>query len=151
MSVLASAVREVLCFLSGRETLADVVFCEDYPAVQKASPLRHITVAIGLEQADCLPAALGNFLGVQEGCAKIGYPWTLRMRMQIHVPNRMGGAACRETFERIWEALFFDAPFSTTAAGCGNIAARRETGSLELNAWIELKLQACRTEGGEPV
>lgn len=149
MSVLSGAVREVLRFLSGQEALSGIVFCEDYPAARKDSPLRHVTVAIGLEQADCVPSALGRFLGEREGYAWSGYPWTLRMRLQIHAPNRLGGTACRETFERVWESLFFDAPFPITAAGCGDVTAHRETGALRLNAWIELHLQACRAEGGE--
>lgn len=148
MSVLSNAVQEVLHFLSGQESLSHVVFCEEYPAAQKDSPLRRVTVAIGLGQTGCTPDALGGFLGEREGRAWIGYPWTLRIRLQIHAPNRMGAAACRKAFEHIWESLLFDAPFPITAAGCGTVAARRETGSLELEAWIEREVRVCRAEGG---
>lgn len=147
MSGFLDAVKEVLRFLSEWEALSDVTFCEDYPAAKKDSPLRRITVAVGLERAECTPDVLGRFIGERDGHALTGYPWTLRIRLQIHAPNRLGGSACQETFERIWEALFFDAPFAVTAAGCGPVSARKETGSLELNAWIEMKLQGYREEG----
>lgn len=149
MSGFLETVGETLRFLSNREELRDLVFCEDFPASAKESPLRRITVAVGLEQADCVPDALGRFLGEREGRALTGAPWTLRIRLQIHAPNRLGGSACRDAFERIWEALFFDAPFAVTAAWCGPVNARRETGSLELDAWIERNIQIARREGGD--
>lgn len=147
MSALTGAVQEVLRFLSGHEALSDVLFCEAYPAAQKESPLRRVTAAVGLERANCAPDALGRCLGEREGRQLTGYPWLLRIRIQIHAPNRLGGAACRSAFERIWEALFFDAPFPVAAAGCEAIAARRETGSLELNAWVERKIYIDQAEG----
>lgn len=63
MSGLWEVARETLRFLSSREELADLTFCEDFPAAAKESPLRRITVAVGLEQADCVPDALGHFGG----------------------------------------------------------------------------------------
>ncbi len=144
MSGLWEVARETLRFLSSREELADLAFCEDFPAAAKESPLRRITVAIGLEQANCVPDFLGQLCGEQAGNALTGAPWALRIRLQIHAPNRLGGAACREAFSRIWEALYFDAPFPVTAAGCGPVSARRETGSLELDAWVEYSVFLAR-------
>ena len=109
MSGLWEVARETLRFLSSREELADLTFCEDFPAAAKESPLRRITVAVGLEQADCVPDALGHFWGDSAGGTLTGAPWKLRIRLQIHAPNRLGGAACRKAFSRIWEALYFDA------------------------------------------
>lgn len=146
MSGLWEVARETLRFLSSREELADLTFCEDFPAAAKESPLRRITVAVGLEQADCVPDALGHFWGDSTGGTLTGAPWKLRIRLQIHAPNRMGGAACRKAFSRIWEALYFDAPFPVTAAGCGPVSARRETGSLELDAWVEYSVILARFE-----
>lgn len=146
MSGLWEVARETLRFLSSREELADLTFCEDFPAAAKESPLRRITVAVGLEQADCVPDALGHFWGDSAGGALTGAPWKLRIRLQIHAPNRLGGTACRKAFSRIWEALYFDAPFSITAAGCEPVSARRETGSLELDAWVEYSVILARFE-----
>lgn len=66
MSGLWEVARETLRFLSSREELADLTFCEDFPAAAKESPLRRITVAVGLEQADCVPDALGIFGGIRQ-------------------------------------------------------------------------------------
>lgn len=96
MSGLWEVARETLRFLSSREELADLTFCEDFPAAAKESPLRRITVAVGLEQADCVPDALGHFWGDSAGGTLTGAPWKLRIRLQIHAPNRLGGAACRK-------------------------------------------------------
>ena len=46
MSGLWEVARETLRFLSSREELADLTFCEDFPAAAKESPLRRITVAV---------------------------------------------------------------------------------------------------------
>lgn len=65
MSGLWEVARETLRFLSSREELADLTFCEDFPAAAKESPLRRITVAVGLEagglRAGCTWAFLGGF------------------------------------------------------------------------------------------
>lgn len=43
-------------------------------------------------------------------------------------------------------SALFDAPFPVTAAGCGPVSARRETGSLELDAWVEYSVILARFE-----
>ena len=57
-----------------------------------------------------------------------------------------GERHAEKAFSRIWEALYFDAPFPVTAAGCGPVSARRETGSLELDAWVEYSVILARFE-----
>lgn len=107
MSGLWEVARETLRFLSSREELADLTFCEDFPAAAKESPLRRITVAVGLEQADCVPDALGHFWGDSAGGTLTGAPWKLRIRLQIHAPNRMGGSGMpKSLLAHLGSALF---------------------------------------------
>lgn len=107
MSGLWEVARETLRFLSSREELADLTFCEDFPAAAKESPLRRITVAVGLEQADCVPDALGHFWGIRQAATLTGAPWKLRIRLPNPCANRMGGAACpKSLLAHLGSALF---------------------------------------------
>ena len=53
---------------------------------------------------DRLPDALGHFWGDSAGGTLTGAPWKLRIRLQIHAPNRLGGIACRKAF--LWICYF---------------------------------------------
>ena len=149
MSVLSDAVEELRLLLARLPALAGMDFCEDYPPAQKPSPLRRVTVAVGLAQASCTPGALGQLVGREEGHALYGEDWAIRIRLQIHAPHHRGGSACRQAFEQIWEALCLEQGLPILAAGCGPVSAIRETESLLLEAWLELRLSAGKKKDGE--
>ena len=150
MSALCDALEELRLFLAGHPSLSEMNFCEEYPPVQKPSPLSRVTVAVGLAQASCSPGALGRLIGQAEGLARYGEDWVIRIRLMIHAPHHMGGSACRKAFEQIWEALCLEQAFPILAAGCGPVSTSRETGSLQLEAWLELRLPAGnQKESGE--
>lgn len=107
MSGLWEVARETLRFLSSREELADLTFCEDFPAAAKESPLRRITVAVGLEQADCVPDALGHFWGDSAGGTLTGAPWKLRIRLPNPCAKPPGGSGMpKSLLAHLGSALF---------------------------------------------
>ena len=66
MSGLWEVARETLRFLSSREELADLTFCEDFPAAAKESPLRASRWQSGLSRRTACRMHLGIFGGIRQ-------------------------------------------------------------------------------------
>lgn len=140
-------------WLSGRAAFKGVRFKGEYPFVSKDNPLRFVTVAVGLEQVSIGNASLGNYLGRgrgEESGEMMGKKAEIKLRLDIHAPLNRGGKACHDTYSALVEELVFNhSGFQVKSAGCGQIAANRETGSFLLTADMTVCLYISRHYGEE--
>jgi len=129
-------------WLSGQQALSGIRFLTEYPAENKAVPLRSPIVAVGLGSVSITDKFVANNNGVlerQEYCRTAN----LRMRFDIHVPFSEGGSHCHEIFTKVLDLLTFASDLNLRASGCEDVRAHRDTDAFVLGAWAEVTADFC--------
>ena len=142
MSAISAMPGAIVEWLSGQEALSGIGFLTEYPAQNKAVPLRSPIVAVGLGSASITDKFIENNDGVlerQEYCRTAN----LRMRFDIHVPFRMGGSYCHDIFTRVLDLLTFASDLNLRASGCADVGAHRDTDAFLLEAWADVAADFC--------
>lgn len=145
MDSIVSLPQRIVEWLSIQEDMTDLKFFVEYPPVNKAVPLRHAIVAVGIESInieDKFAANDDNVLERQEYCrlAKI------KANLSICVPFSQGGQACHDIFTRIADALTFRTNLNIAESGCTEIKSDRNTDALVMTGWFLMEADFCPAE-----
>jgi len=117
----------------------------EFPAQNKAVPLRRATVAVGLGSVQITDKFVANDDGVlerQEYCRSAA----VRLRLGIHVPFSEGGDRCHEIFTQVLDMLTFASDLNLRASGCKEVTAHRDTDAFVMEAWADVAADFCPAE-----
>lgn len=145
MSAISAMPSAVAQWLSEQEPLSGIQFLTEYPARNKAVPLRHATVAVGLTSVEITDQFEENDDGVltrQEYCRSAA----IRLRLGIHVPFSDGGSRCHEIFTLVLDMLTFASDLNLRASGCKEVSAHRDTDAYVMEAWADVAADFCPAE-----
>ena len=142
MSEISALPANIVAWLKEREELAYIKFLTEYPPVKKAVPLKHTTVAVGIEGMEIVDSFTENDEGVlieNEYCRQA----KIRIRLSIHAPYSSGGSACHEAFTDIIDCLTFASGMDILSSGCSEIVSDRDTDAFVLTAWALVNASLC--------
>jgi len=145
MSAISAMPGAVAQWLGGQANLSEIQFLTEYPAQNKAVPLRRATVAVGLGSVQITDKFVENNDGVlerQEYCRSAA----MRLRLGIHVPFAEGGDRCHEIFTLVLDMLTFASDLNLRASGCGEVTAHRDTDAFVMEAWADVDADFCPAE-----
>lgn len=142
MSEISALPSGIVEWLKSREELSGIIFLTEFPAIKKAVPLKHTTVAVGINGMEIVDAFAENDEGIlerEEFCrtAKI------TLRLSIHAPFSAGGSACHEAFANIIDCLTFESSLNILTSGCDDIISDRDTDAFVLRAWLKVEANLC--------
>ncbi len=145
MDSIVSLPQRIVEWLSEQSDMSDLTFFVEYPPVNKAVPLRHTIVAVGIESIEIEDKFVENDDGVlerQEYCrlAKI------KANLSICVPFTQGGHACHDVFTRIADALTFRTNLNIEESGCESIQSDRDAEALLMTGWFMMNADFCPAE-----
>ena len=132
-------------WLGEQAPLEGIGFLTEFPAANKAVPLRRAIVAVGVHSVAVTDKFEENDDGVlerQEYCRTA----IVRLRLGIHVPFAEGGDRCHEIFTQVLDILTFASDLNIPASGCGDVSAHRDTDAFVLEAWAEIIADFCPAE-----
>ena len=142
MSEISALPANIVAWLKSREELSEIRFLTEFPAVKKAVPLRHTTVAVGIESMEIVDSFVENDEGVlveNEYCRQA----KIKLRLSIHAPYSSGGEACHDAFTDIIDCLTFDSGLDILYSGCDDIVSDRDTDAFVLGAWAMVNASLC--------
>lgn len=142
MSEISALPSNIVEWLKSREELSYIRFLTEFPAVKKAIPLRHPTVAVGIGSMEIVDSFTENDEGVlveNEYCRQA----KINLRLSIHAPFSLGGEACHSAFTDIIDCLTFASGLDILTSGCENIVADRDTDAFVLTAWATVNASLC--------
>lgn len=142
MSEISALPSNIVEWLKGREELADIRFLTEFPAVKKAVPLKHTTVAVGIESMEIVDSFVENDEGVlveNEYCRQA----KIKLRLSIHAPYSSGGEECHDAFTDIIDCLTFASGLDILYSGCDDIVSDRDTDAFVLSAWAMVNASLC--------
>jgi len=129
-------------WLSSQTALDQITFLTEFPAQNKAVPLRRATVAVGLGSVQITDKFVENNDGVlerQEYCRSAA----IRLRLGVHVPFSEGGDRCHDIFTQVLDMLTFASDLNLRASGCKEITAHRDTDAFVMEAWADVAADFC--------
>ncbi len=142
MSEISALPANIVAWLKSREELSDIRFLTEFPAIKKAVPLKHTTVAVGIESMEIVDSFTENDEGVlveNEYCRQA----KIKLRLSIHAPYSSGGAACHDAFTDIIDSLTFASGLDILYSGCDDIVSDRDTDAFVLGAWAMVNASLC--------
>jgi len=145
MSAISAMPGAVAQWLGSQASLDEIAFLTEFPAQNKAVPLRRATVAVGIGSVQITDKFIENDDGVlerQEYCRSAA----IRLRLGIHVPFSEGGSRCHEIFTLVLDMLTFASDLNLRASGCGEITAHRDTDAFVMEAWADVAADFCPAE-----
>jgi len=141
-SAISALPTAIMQWLSEQEHLEGIHFLTEFPAQNKAVPLRRAIVAVGMSSVNITDKFEENDDGVlerQEYCRSA----SLRIRLDIHVPFADGGDRCHEIFTKVLDVMTFASDLYIRASGCRDIRAQRDTDAFVLEAWADIHATFC--------
>jgi hypothetical protein len=132
-------------WLGEQAALSEIQFLTEFPAQNKAVPLRRATVAVGLGSVQITDKFVEGDDGVlerQEYCRSAA----IRLRLGIHVPFSEGGDRCHEIFTLVLDMLTFASDLNLRASGCREVTAHRDTDAFVMEAWADVAADFCPAE-----
>lgn len=141
-SAVSALPGDIVAWLQTQESLSDITFMTEFPAVKKAIPLEKVIVAIGLQSVTLTDKFVEDGNGVlqrQEYCRTA----QLRIGLSVHVPFSLSGHTCHEVFSNVVDALSFASDLDIRESGCGNITSDRDTDALVLNGYLQIESDFC--------
>jgi len=145
MSAISAMPGAVAQWLGEQQILSEIQFLTEFPAQNKAVPLRRATVAVGLgsvQITDKFEADNDGVLQRQEYCRSAA----IRLRLGIHVPFSEGGSRCHEIFTLVLDMLTFASDLNLRASGCREVTAHRDTDAFVMEAWADVAADFCPAE-----
>lgn len=142
MSEISALPANIVTWLKTREELSYIRFLTEFPAVKKAVPLKHTTVAVGIQGMEIVDSFTENDEGVlveNEFCRQA----KINLRLSIHAPYSSGGEACHSAFTDIIDCLTFDSGLDILSSGCESIVSDRDTDAFVLTAWATVNASLC--------
>ncbi len=142
MSEISALPANIVAWLKSREELADIRFLTEFPALKKAVPLKHTTVAVGIESMEIVDSFVENDEGVlveNEYCRQA----KIKLRLSIHAPYSAGGEECHDAFTDIIDCLTFASGLDILYSGCDDIVSDRDTDAFVLSAWAMVNASLC--------
>lgn len=142
MNEMSAMPSQIANWLGEREELEDMIFLTEFPPVQKAVPLKKVTVAVGITEIsidDSFEEDGEEVLEENEYCRKAN----IKIRFSIHAPYSLGGEACHNAFADITDCLVFASGLNIIESGCGYITADRDTDALVLPAYAVISANLC--------
>ena len=142
MSEISALPANIVAWLKTREELSYIRFLTEFPAVKKAVPLKHTTVAVGIQGMEIVDSFTENDEGVlveNEFCRQA----KINLRLSIHAPYSSGGEACHSAFTDIIDCLTFDSGLDILTSGCESIVSDRDTDAFVLSAWATVNASLC--------
>lgn len=142
MSEISALPSNIVDWLREREELSYIRFLTEFPAIKKAIPLKHTTVAVGIGNMEIVDSFEENDEGVlveNEYCRQA----KINLKLSIHAPFSLGGEACHAAFTDIIDCLTFASGLDILMSGCENIVADRDTDAFVLTAWATVNASLC--------
>lgn len=145
VSSIVSLPSQLVAWLSQQSTMSDLHFLTEFPSTPKATPLRRTIVAVGIENVVIADYYAENGDGVLERSEYCRLA-TVNIRLGIHVPYSLGGAACHTAFTKIADSLSFNTDLNIITSSCESIQADRDTDAFVMKALIKVEAQFCPAE-----
>lgn len=133
---------EIVEWLGSQPALEGITFLTEFPPLKKAVPLRTTIVAVGIEEMTITDRFISDENDQQvedEYCRNAD----IKIKLSIHAPFSLGGAACHDAFTNVIDCLTFASNFDITQSGCESITADRDTDAFVLKACIEISASFC--------
>lgn len=120
---------DALCeWFSDMRDFSDCVFCTQYPAESKITPLENPVIVLGSKSLKVLDNTVdetGNII-TDSRIAELVFT------VGIHVPRSSGGNRCNVLLDKITDMLLFNTPLSVSNVTAGEMEYIRNTDSLYL-------------------
>lgn len=142
MSEISALPANIVAWLKTREELGYIRFLTEYPAVKKAVPLKHTTVAVGIGSMEIVDSFTENDEGVlieNEYCRQA----KINIKLSIHAPFSLGGEACHSAFTDIIDCLTFASGLDILYSGCDSVTSDRDTDAFVLTASATVNASLC--------
>lgn len=142
MSEISALPVGIVEWLGAQEQLSEIKFITEFPPSPKATPLKKVTVAAGIENVKIKDSFAANDEGVlteNEYCRLAA----IKIKLAIHVPFSLGGAKCHDVFTDVVDCLTFASDLNIVESGCGFIRADRDTDALVLDAVVVVTADFC--------
>lgn len=142
--MLEGFVEDLRDFLS--DSLPDICFVADFSKDNKETPLKKVTVSVGVGSAEFSQAALGGFLGCDaagEG-ERFGKAIKAEIGFRIFAPLSCEGADCYNAFSRIAQRLYHAGgmSFCVESVFCRGVYYDRVNGAKVLDAGAVISMCA---------
>lgn len=114
----------------------------EFPAADRAYPLKKPVIAVGIESVELTGGALGGFYGSQpdSGADVYGRSALVTVYFDIHCPVFQGGEGCHAVYEALCDALLLgNCPFGFYRMWCGGIAYDGDTAANRLRVRAALR------------
>lgn len=145
MDSIVALPSSIVEWLSEREQLSDINFFTEFPPINKAVPLKHAIVAVGIKEMKIVDKFVENDNGVlerQEYCRTAD----ILARLSICVPYSYGGSSCHEIFTKIMDELTFNTDLDIIESSCEEIQSDRDTSALVLTGNFRMNADFCPAE-----
>ncbi len=142
MSEISALPANIVEWLKSREELSYIRFLTEFPAIKKAIPLKHTTVAVGIGSMEIVDSFEENDEGIlveNEYCRQA----KINLKISIHAPLSLGGEACHSAFTDIIDCLSFASGLDILSSGCEDVVADRDTDAFVLTAWATVNASLC--------
>lgn len=144
MVELDTILKNMQVLLSASSSFSDIHFVHAFTGLSKASPLNRPTVSLAvksMEEKDVEPV----YTKVDEAAGEIpellyNHVVSVRLRLDIHVPQTVNGIECYEIYTRLSRFLMdmeFTLPF--VGVGCEDLKYNRDMGAFTLYTYVDLK------------
>lgn len=114
--------------LASSEEFSQMRILPQYTALPKETPLRRVSIAIGIEKVDCYPAALGDYIG-EVGTplgSLLGRMADITLAIGIYSPLRSDGSDCFTIFSSIIRHLMSVQNMSFDRISCSSVRYVRD-------------------------
>jgi hypothetical protein len=134
-------------FLKKKEDLSDVTFVPAYAGKVKSIPLNGPVVALSvlsMEDMDVKPVYTMDDTNVSQ--LVYNHILTVRLALDIYVPQTDNGVGCYEVFSRMQKYLpsvNYGCPFVGT--GCKGMEYYRDAGTFTLSTYVDLEQKSIAT------
>ena len=155
--VFETIMNDIVADISRINDLPEVKFAVEYPKAPKDVPLRFNTIALGIKSIESNNIFAGNFLYRRHGEYVNSGSLKLRLSIDIYVPNKYGGKACYDIYEKILNQLIFYSGHKVDSIECEELKYNRTTGAFVMRTTASFNIllkenepmQAYAVEKGE--
>lgn len=108
----------------------------EYPPWQMDGPLKGSVVSVGIAAAEIVDAGAGRLAQERAGSCRAA----LTLRLTLYSPPGEGGAGLYGTLSELLDTVLFGSGWDVQAIRCGDITADRTTGSLRVQAAVQMRV-----------
>ncbi len=144
MIELDRLLKELKMLMENAVEFSDVHFVHAYTGLPKASPLARPTVALSVKSMEEKDVE-GVYSKVDEAAGQIpvllyNHLVSVRLGVEIHVPQRADGIHCYELYTRLSRFMMdWEFSYDFVGVGCEDVRYERDRGAFVLSTYADIR------------